>query len=281
MGGARWVWTLGLVAGVAVAGDDATVVRPSEPVVTGPYQPYLMSTSPRALAQGSFAIELGGGFDGLAPPELDADDLDPDDLEEALEERARDATDRGTAWWESAVGLGGGVQLETGVRLGDRQGTFGLVEGRAEVRVATIPERLSLPVQLTLGAGWAVDARGFHALTGVLAFAGEAGRVDVTVNARLAHVFEPERDPVDVRVSAGTLVRATPWLRAGVEYAGVELEEKPDDEDAADGGGRHYVGPTVVLSAMKDHLRFSVGGGAVVAGWGVGPAVQGSAAWQF
>ena len=74
------------------------------------------------------------------------------------------------------------------------------------------------------------------------------------------HVFAPGRDSVDVMLQAGVSYRALDWLRAGVEWVGQDLEET--FADAAEGGARHFVGPTAAVQLLQDRLTI-VGGPSV------------------
>jgi hypothetical protein len=71
------------------------------------------------------------------------------------------------------------------------------------------------------------------------------------------HVFARGRDGVDVMVQAGVSYRVVDWLRAGVEWVGQDLEETFGDQ--AEGGARHFVGPTAALQLMQERLTIVAG----------------------
>ena len=70
-------------------------------------------------------------------------------------------------------------------------------------------------------------------------------------------MFADGRDAVDVMVQAGASYRIVSVLRAGVEYVGQDLEEAFNS--GAEGGARHFVGPTASLQLLSDCLTASAG----------------------
>jgi hypothetical protein len=71
------------------------------------------------------------------------------------------------------------------------------------------------------------------------------------------HVFARGRDGVDVMVQAGVSYRVMTWLRAGVEWVGQDLEETFADQ--AEGGARHFIGPTAAVQLLHDRLTIVAG----------------------
>jgi hypothetical protein len=71
------------------------------------------------------------------------------------------------------------------------------------------------------------------------------------------HVFAPGRDGVDIMMQAGVSYRVVSWFRAGVEWVGQDLEETLDD--GAEGGARHFIGPTAALQLLQDRLTIVAG----------------------
>jgi hypothetical protein len=82
-------------------------------------------------------------------------------------------------------------------------------------------------------------------------------RVRLGVTTLGEHVFATGRDPVDIMVQAGASYRVTSWFRAGVEWVGQDLEETFDDE--AEGGARHFVGPTAAFQLLQERLTIVAG----------------------
>jgi hypothetical protein len=82
-------------------------------------------------------------------------------------------------------------------------------------------------------------------------------RVRLGVTTLGEHVFAPGRDGVDLMVQAGANYRVASWFRAGVEWVGQDLEESFGD--AAEGGARHFIGPTAAVQLLQDRLTIAAG----------------------
>jgi hypothetical protein len=82
-------------------------------------------------------------------------------------------------------------------------------------------------------------------------------RLRLGLTAHGEHVFADGRDGVDVMLKAGINYRIVDWLRAGVEYVGQDLEES--FKDGAEGGARHFVGPTAAVQLLQDRLTIVAG----------------------
>lgn len=229
------------------------------------WHPYLFSSDGALLAAGRAAVESGAGYNGVPSR---ASGLAPDDAHSA------------TGWLGAAVGVGRRVELDgTMLYGGDVANGFVVDDVRLEARVALLRARAGQPVAVSLGGGYQADALLEHAATMSLDAGANFGRLNLTVNVRAAHYFHAGRDPVDLFVTAGAMVRATRVLRLGVEYVGEELEALvAGDEDGAP-AGRHYVGPTAALFFLRGHLRVSATGGALLTPGQQGPLVRAALAW--
>jgi hypothetical protein len=226
------------------------------------WHPYLFSIDGQTLAPKSVAMESGAGYNGVTGS---GGGLQPDDAR------------RVTAWVGAAVGVYQRVELDGNFQFGDDPTNgFAFNQARIDVRVQVLRPLARFPVAISIGAGYQADALLQNAVTGVVALTATLGRFDLTLNVRGAHYFHPGRDPIDIFITAGALVRATAWLRLGAEYVGEELEG--DDQD---GGGRHYAGPTAVLLFLHQKLRVSATGGAVVDNHQVGPLARASIGYRF
>jgi hypothetical protein len=82
-------------------------------------------------------------------------------------------------------------------------------------------------------------------------------RLRLGLTAHGEHVFADGRDGVDVMVKAGVNYRCVDWLRLGVEWVGQDLEET--FADGAEGGARHFVGPTAAVQLLSDRLSIVAG----------------------
>jgi hypothetical protein len=90
-----------------------------------------------------------------------------------------------------------------------------------------------------------------------VAVSGDIKRLRLAGAVHGEHVFADGRDAVDVMVQAGVSYRIISVFRAGVEYVGQDLEETFDA--GAEGGARHFVGPTASAQLLRDRLTISAG----------------------
>jgi hypothetical protein len=214
------------------------------------WRPYLFSISGDTQAAKHAALEHGLGYNGVTGT---GGGLQPD------------ASHRVQTWLGYAVGITNWLEASGGLQFADNLGqNFGFSQARVDFRARPLAPRLRVPLALSIGVGYQADALLHHAITAVVAFSAYLGRFNLTLNLRGAHYFAPGRDPVDIFVTFGALVRATHWLHAGLEYVGEELEAAFDEEEADVGGaGRHYLGPTAVLRFWENRIRVNVTVGAV------------------
>jgi hypothetical protein len=89
------------------------------------------------------------------------------------------------------------------------------------------------------------------------AFSGDVQRLRLAATALGEHVFSNGRDPLDVRVDLGASYLIAGDFRLGAEYVGQDLEET--FSPTAEGGARHFVGPTASLQLLQE--RVTVVGG--------------------
>jgi hypothetical protein len=87
----------------------------------------------------------------------------------------------------------------------------------------------------------------------------DVGRVRLAAAVHVEHIFAPGRDPVDMYAVAGVSVRVIPIMRLGFEYVGQDIEALADDDQDAEGGARHYIGPDVAWSLRKNRLLVTAG----------------------
>jgi hypothetical protein len=84
----------------------------------------------------------------------------------------------------------------------------------------------------------------------------DIGKLRLAANVHLEHVFADNRDAVDVLGLAGVSYRLLDMLRVGVEYVGQDLEGMADD-DEAEGGAHHYVGPSLAVVLLRERLQLT------------------------
>ncbi len=258
-----WMRPTRCVLAFLVAGAVALAAAPAR----ADWHTFMFSTDATGLAARKAAFEAGAGYNGLPQPEV----LNPADQK------------RTDAWIGAAVGLTRWLMLDGAVAFADGpERPYGFGYGRVELRAQFLAPRPKLPLSLAVGAGWQVDEQADHALTGVFAATLDLGRVVLTANVRVAHYFAAGRDPVDVALTAGVSVRATRWLRVGAEYVGEELEGVDQDGEAeVGGGGRHYLGPSFLFSALHDRLRFNLTAGPVLTRASTAALARGALVYLF
>jgi hypothetical protein len=109
------------------------------------------------------------------------------------------------------------------------------------------------------------SAHGSDGAWGQAAIAGDIGRLRLATTFHGEHIFSPGRDAIDLMVQAGASYRLVGHFRAGVEYVGQDLEEVVSD--AAEGGARHFIGPTASLQLLQDRLSIVAGPSVGLSAW--------------
>jgi hypothetical protein len=89
------------------------------------------------------------------------------------------------------------------------------------------------------------------------AFSQDLARVRLATTVHVEHVFAEGRDPIDLMIQAGASVRVVGGFRLGAEYVVQDLEEAGASE--AEGGVRHFLGPTASLQILRDRLSIVAG----------------------
>lgn len=231
------------------------------------WHPYVFSADGDLLRARGAAVESGVGYNGVP---ASGRGLAPDDARSA------------SGWLAGAVGVGRGLELDGAfLYAGDPGNGYRFDQARLGARVELLRPRARLPIAIALGGGYQADALADHAAIATLDASCVLGRLNLTVNVRAAHYFAAGRDPIDLFVTAGAMVRTTRWLRLGLEYVGEELEALVADDGDHAPAGRHYVGPTAALFFAGGHLRLNATGGAVVTPGQLGPLVRGALAWVY
>jgi hypothetical protein len=229
------------------------------------FRPYVFSVEGDTLSSRRAVLESGVGYNGVTGA---GGGLSPD------------SAHRVQFWLSSGVGITDWLTFDGALQFADNFGqNFGFSQARIDLRARLFRRG---PFAMSLGVGYQADELLHNALTAVTALSATWGRFDLTLNVRAAHYFHGGRDPVDLFVTFGALVRATGWLYAGVEYVGEELEAAFDAEEAdAGGAGRHYLGPTGVVRLLDGRVRINATVGAVFMRGEAGPLARGSFAYLF
>jgi hypothetical protein len=93
-----------------------------------------------------------------------------------------------------------------------------------------------------------------------LAMSGDVGRLRLGGTFHGQHTFADGRDPLDIMVDLGASYRIVGDFRLGAEYVGQDLEES--FSPGAEGGARHFMGPTASLQVWGRRVTI-VGGPSV------------------
>jgi hypothetical protein len=115
------------------------------------------------------------------------------------------------------------------------------------------------------------SAHGSDGAWGQAALAGDVGRLRLATTLHGEHIFSAGRDGVDLMVQAGASYRLAGAFRAGVEYVGQDLEET--FAASAEGGARHFLGPTASLQLLDNRLTIVGGPSIGLSAWS--PALVG------
>jgi hypothetical protein len=159
-----------------------------------------------------------------------------------------------------------GVQVALGHRL-TFLGRVGLSNDDRDVRSSQQGELmfgvLESPRQqgsVALGLGMRHESGGTNVLLGRLAAGRSLSNWRVDGNALFEKPFSTERDAVDLITSFGVSRHVLPFLRAGVELIGEDLEGFWE-EDEAEGGARILIGPSIHIAPPNQRWQVGVAGG--------------------
>ena len=149
-----------------------------------------------------------------------------------------------------ALELGGEVGLAPRLALvasgvaGEAQagGTAHHFGGIAGLRLSLLPAAWTAS-RLVASAGYVRDLDGGSGAWTRLTGTQDVGRLRLGGSLHAERIVGGARDAADLMVTAGASFDVAPWARLGVEYVGQDLEEALGD--GAEGGARHFVGPTV------------------------------------
>jgi hypothetical protein len=156
--------------------------------------------------------------------------------------------------------VGGEVGLLPTLSL-DAAGIMGFGDGLAGGMVGGLRfaplARASSSFRLVLAGGYLRDRSSENGAYAKVAASFDYHRLRLASAAHGEHVFAKGRDGVDLLVTLGASLRVAGPLRVGVEYVGQDLEEIDGDE--AEGGARHFLGPTLAVDLL-DHRLMLAGG---------------------
>ncbi|MFO0590440.1 MAG: hypothetical protein U0441_23050 [Polyangiaceae bacterium] len=123
------------------------------------------------------------------------------------------------------------------------------------VGVTAYPFPTTWPVQMALSGGYLRELGGADGVWGRAVVAGDISRLRLSATALASHMFAPDRDAVDLLLSAGASVKVVSFLRLGAEYVVQDLEGLWEgEEEEAEGGARHFLSPMASLELGRVRL---------------------------
>lgn len=115
-----------------------------------------------------------------------------------------------------------------------------------------------IPLRVVLGGGYLLERSHGNGMFLRAAATYDAGAFRFGSTFHGEHVFLPGRDALDVMMILAANVKLGRIVRLGVEYVAQDLEGYFDDEEA-EGGVRHFVGPTSSLELFERRLLVAFG----------------------
>jgi hypothetical protein len=132
----------------------------------------------------------------------------------------------------------------------------GTAGGMAGLRFS--PFAKSGATHASASAGWIRGLDGKDGAWARVAFAQDVGRVRLGTMVHGERIFAPGRDALDLMLTAGASYAVAGPLRLGGEYVGQDLEGALDG-DEAEGGVRHFLGPTAAVDLVSHRLSLALG----------------------
>ena len=86
----------------------------------------------------------------------------------------------------------------------------------------------------------------------------DVGAFRVAGNLHFEKAFAPGRDGIDILAFGGVSYKVASAFRLGAEYVGQDLEDAIEKEEA-EGGARHFVGPTGAVDLQSGRLQLTCG----------------------
>lgn len=156
----------------------------------------------------------------------------------------------GVAPWLAVFGSGLAHQA-----FDDRESA---VRGTGQAGLRWLASRPGAPLRLGASTFVLREFEGSVGAAARLVASYDFGRLRIAGNAHVEKVFAAHRDSIDLLAFAGASLRATRELRLGVEYVGQDLEDAFEHEEA-EGGARHFAGPTAALELQDGRLWITAG----------------------
>ncbi|CAN5194600.1 hypothetical protein BH09MYX1_BH09MYX1_09020 [soil metagenome] len=118
--------------------------------------------------------------------------------------------------------------------------------------------RLKFPFRVVFGGGYLREGNSDNGIFLRVATTYDAGPVRFGVTLHGEHVFATGRDALDTLIILGANVKLSKIVRLGIEYVAQDVEGIFDD-DEAEGGVRHFLGPTASFELLDKQLFLAFG----------------------
>lgn len=177
------------------------------------------------------------------------------------------------------IGLFPRVSLAASGVLGESSTGAGAVGALAGMRVSVLPTSW-MDTHAVVSGGYLRELGGASGAWARVSVSQDFGRLRIASTVHGERVFARGRDDVDMMLMAGANVRVADTLRLGAEYVAQDIEAAIDPEEA-EGGMRHFIGPTTSLALVNE--RLTIGAGPAFGISPNAPRVLGRAAvsWSF
>lgn len=133
------------------------------------------------------------------------------------------------------------------------------VRAGGELRAVIVDKRRA-GFDLGVSAGYIRELKEANLVTWALQASKEVGKVLIGTTAYFEKAFAPGRDAVDVIVTAGAAYRLSDSIGVALEYQGQDLEDLWEEEEA-EGGARHLLGPSLTFSPFEGRVGLGIGAG--------------------
>ncbi len=145
----------------------------------------------------------------------------------------------------------------TSTLAGEGNGALGTMVGMRFAPFASTWLR-GTGTHLVFSGGFVRELSRDNGAWGRVSIAQDVGRVRFGSTLHGEHIFANGRDGVDVMVMAGASYNVVGPLRAGVEYVAQDIEGAVDRTEA-EGGMRHFIGPTASVELLGKRLTLNGG----------------------
>lgn len=189
-------------------------------------------------------------------------------LEYRLDYNRRACVRCGVTYEQQINNLQQWLGLESGISSNFTLSAFGIFTyGIGERNIAAdsfyaggkyrIAEKGVLPLDVALTFGYLQETGGTPVLQAGGIFSKDIGRLNLSSNVLVEKAFQKMRDEIDLFITAGVSFELTERLRAGLEYAGQDLEDIWEEAEA-EGGVRHIVGPVCKVNFNHNLTQFLI-----------------------